>query len=84
MNNEQKYRTVVFYKSYFQEFFEKQRAKVQDKFIWTLNLIEELPKVPETYLKHIENTDGIYEIRVQQGSDILGYSVSSITGSWSF
>jgi phage-related protein len=30
-----------------------------------------LKRVPETYLKHIENTDGIYEIRVQQGSDIF-------------
>ncbi|MBP6127747.1 MAG: type II toxin-antitoxin system RelE/ParE family toxin [Flavobacterium sp.] len=38
--------------------------------IWTLDLIEELPRVPETYLKHIENTDGLYEIRVKQGSDI--------------
>ena len=27
--------------------------------------------VPETYLKHIENTDGLYEIRVQSGSDIF-------------
>ncbi len=26
--------------------------------------------MPETYLKHIENTDGLYEIRVKQGSDI--------------
>ncbi|WP_366933128.1 type II toxin-antitoxin system RelE/ParE family toxin [Flavobacterium sp.] len=32
--------------------------------------MEELPRVPETYLKHIENTDGLYEIRVKQGSDI--------------
>lgn len=29
-----------------------------------------MQRVPETYLKHIENTDGIYEIRVQLGSDI--------------
>jgi phage-related protein len=34
-------------------------------------LIEELERIPETYLKHIENTDGLYEIRVQQGSDIF-------------
>ncbi len=27
--------------------------------------------MPETYLKHIENTDGLYEIRVQLGSDIF-------------
>ena len=44
---------------------------MKDKIIWTLDLIEELPRVPETYLKHIENTDGLYEIRVQQGSDIF-------------
>ncbi len=27
--------------------------------------------VPEIYLKHIENTSGLYEIRVQVGSDIF-------------
>ena len=44
---------------------------MKDKIIWTFDLIEELPRVPETYLKHIENTDGLYEIRVQHGSDIF-------------
>ena len=44
---------------------------MKDKIIWTLDLIEELPRVPETYLKYFENTDGLYEIRVQQGSDIF-------------
>jgi phage-related protein len=44
---------------------------VKDKIIWTFDLIEEHPRVPETYLKHIENTEGLYEIRVQQGSDIF-------------
>lgn len=39
--------------------------------IWTFNLIEDVQKVPETYLKHIENTEGLYEIRVQLGSDIF-------------
>ena len=28
-------------------------------------------RVPETYLKHIESTDGLYEIRVQLGSDMF-------------
>ncbi len=27
--------------------------------------------MPEIYLKNIENTDGLYEIRVQVGSDIF-------------
>lgn len=41
------------------------------KIAWTLKLIEEIQHVPETYLKHIEETDGLYEVRVQQGSDIF-------------
>ena len=34
-------------------------------------MIEELEIVPEKYLKHIESSDGLYEIRVQSGSDIF-------------
>lgn len=71
MEDKLKTRTVIFYKDYFESFFIKQRDKVKDKIIWTLSLIEELEKIPETYLKHIENTSGLYEIRVQQGSDIF-------------
>ena len=34
-------------------------------------MVEDLQRVPESYLKHLENTDGLYEIRVQHGSDIF-------------
>lgn len=44
---------------------------MKDKIIWTFDLIEELQKVPDTYLKYIENTNGLFEIRVQQGCDIF-------------
>ena len=71
MERKQKYRSIAFYKNYFQDFFDKQTKKVKAKIVWTFDLIEELQRVPETYLKHIENTDGLYEIRVQQGSDIF-------------
>ena len=71
MVKDQKYRTIIFYKDYFQAFFLKQRDKVKDKIIWTFDLIEELQRVPESYLKHIENTDGLYEIRVQIGRNIF-------------
>jgi phage-related protein len=71
VESEKKIRIVTFYKDYFVEFFVKQREKVQDKITWTLELIEYLEKIPETYLKHHENTDGLYEIRVKQGSDIF-------------
>jgi phage-related protein len=34
-------------------------------------LIEEIQQIPETYLKHLDGTDGLYEIRIQLGSDIF-------------
>lgn len=39
--------------------------------MWTLLLIEEVQHIPEKYLKHIESTIGLYEIRVQSGNDIF-------------
>jgi phage-related protein len=71
MKEKEKFRTIIFYKDYFQTFFVKQNKKVKAKIVWTFDLIEDLQRVPETYLKHIENTEGLYEIRVQLGSDIF-------------
>jgi phage-related protein len=63
-----KYRSISFYRRYFEEFFVRQEQKVKDKMIWTFRLIEELPQVPESYLKHLSGTDGLYEIRIQAGN----------------
>jgi phage-related protein len=71
VDKDQKHRKITFYKNYFQDFFSKQSEKVKAKMVWTFDLVEDLHRVPETYLKHIENTDGLYEIRVQLGSDIF-------------
>jgi phage-related protein len=66
-----KYRQIYFYKDYFEKFFIKQSAKVKNKIIWTLLLLEDLQIVPEKYLKYIEASDGIFEIRVQVGNNIF-------------
>jgi len=65
VNEKQKYRTIIFYKEYFQNFFDKQNKKVKAKIVWIFEF------VAETYLKHIDNSGGLYEIRVQLGSDIF-------------
>ena len=70
MDKNQKHRKIAFYKNYFQDFFDKQNKKVKAKIVWTFDLVEDLQRIPETYLKQIENTNGLYEIRVQLGSDI--------------
>ena len=69
MSNE-KIRTVFLYKNYFTDFYNQQKQKVKDKIIWTFKLIETIQNVPEDYLKHLEGTDGLYEIRLQVGGDI--------------
>ena len=62
---------MFLYKDYFNDFYKKQKQKVRDKIIWTFRLIESQRQVPDDYLKHIEGTEGLYEIRVQLGSDIF-------------
>lgn len=66
-----KKRELFLYKNYFNEFYDKQSSKVKKKILWTLRVVEDLDRVPELYFKHLENTDGLYEIRVQSGSDIF-------------
>lgn len=75
-------RQIIFYKHYFEDFFKEQNDKVKEKIIWTLQLIQELERIPETYLKHLENTDGLYEIRVQMGSDIFRIFCFFDSGNW--
>ena len=71
MSASNKFRTITIYRQHFPEFFAKQRQKVKDKIIWTFKLIEEIQHVPETYLKYLEGTAGLFEIRVQSGNDIF-------------
>ncbi len=71
MESRRKHRTAIFYKDYFEKFFIEQSEKVKSKIIWTIELIEELERIPETYLKHIETTEGLYEIRIKSGNDVF-------------
>ena len=64
-------RNVFYYKHYYLEFFEAQTAEVQKKFNWTLQLIATMERVPTKYFRHMEGTDGLYEIRVEVGGNIF-------------
>ncbi|MES2266791.1 MAG: type II toxin-antitoxin system RelE/ParE family toxin [Bacteroidota bacterium] len=64
-------RKTIFHKRYFLDFYESLNPTVRKKINWTLDLIETHYLVPEQYLKHLEGTDGLYEIRVQTGSNIF-------------
>ena len=64
-------REIIIYKNYFQDFYNNQNDDVQRKIEWTLGLIRDLEIIPEKYFKHLEGTKGLYEIRVQSGSNIF-------------
>jgi phage-related protein len=67
----EKFRTVEAYKNYFADFLAGLAQPVKDKIYWTFRLIETIPRVSEKYLKKLEGTDGLFEIRIEYGGDIF-------------
>ncbi|WP_439557051.1 type II toxin-antitoxin system RelE/ParE family toxin [Dyadobacter sp.] len=65
-----KVREVSAYRHYFEEFLHAQTLKVQNKIFKIIEAVETLQRVPSSYLKSIQNTNGLYEIRIKLGSDI--------------
>lgn len=63
-------RELIFYKHYFDEFFDGLTVKVQDKIDYVLFLVAHAERIPEKFLKHIEGQKGLYEIRVEVGRNI--------------
>lgn len=62
-------RQIVIYKSYFFDFYNQQPEYVKLKIEWTIQLIRELDRIPKRFFKHVETTNGIYEIRIEAESN---------------
>ncbi|HRO86295.1 MAG TPA: type II toxin-antitoxin system RelE/ParE family toxin [Niabella sp.] len=52
------------------DFYEAQTDEVQRKIEWTLNLLKTIDRVPKKYFDHMTGTDGLFEVRVELGSNI--------------
>ncbi len=65
-----KVREVIAFKDHFEKFLQAQPKKVQDKIFKIIEAIETLERVPSNYLKFMTSTDGLYEARIQLGSNI--------------
>ncbi len=63
-------REIIFYDNHFIEFFQKHDGKVKEKIKYVLELIKQVEKVPEKFLKHLSGTNGLYEIRIEYQSNI--------------
>ncbi|TPG39349.1 type II toxin-antitoxin system RelE/ParE family toxin [Flavobacterium pectinovorum] len=63
-------RKIIFYEHYFIDFYREQDEKVKLKIQYVLELIKQVDRVPEKFLKHLSGTEGLYEIRVEVKSNI--------------
>jgi len=63
-------RKIIFYENHFIEFYQKQDQKVKGKIQYVFELIKQVDRVPEKFLKHLTGTDGLYEIRIEYQSNI--------------
>ncbi len=63
-------RRIIFYENHFLEFYQNQDQKVKTKIQYVFELIKQVERVPEKFLKHLEGKDGLYEVRVEYGSNI--------------
>lgn len=63
-------REILFFEDYYLNFYKGLKPEVKMKFNWTLQLIAILDRVPEKYFKYLTGTDGLFEIRVEVGSNI--------------
>ena len=64
-------RTIQFYKHYFNEFFANQTSQVRKKITQTLVWIQEVDRLPLSIFRSIEGVKGLFEIRVEVGSNIF-------------
>jgi len=63
-------REIVIYGDHFWKFYHRLPAKAQEKIEYVFDLIRYEERVPAKFLKHMESTDGLYEIRVQVSKNI--------------
>jgi phage-related protein len=69
-------RTVKFYRlpngqSPIETFLDSLTGNQAQKVLWVLQLIEELESIPRQYFKKLVDSEGVWEVRIQFGSDIF-------------
>lgn len=64
-------RELIFYRHYFNEFFEQQTEKVKVKIDYVLFVVTHTDRVPEKFLQHMEGQKGLCEIRVEVSNNIF-------------
>ena len=66
----EKVREIRLFKSYFKDFYVAQTEVVRNKINYVLRLIETQRVIPVKFFRNIENSEGIYEIRIEMQGNI--------------
>lgn len=57
-------RKIIIFGNNFYDFYDKQDTKTKRKIDYVIDIIRNVKRVPSKFLKFLEGTEGIYEIRV--------------------
>lgn len=63
-------RTIIFYKQHFTSFYVTLAEDVRRKINSVLTLVRTQQHIPAKFFRQIEETDGLYEIRIEFASNI--------------
>jgi phage-related protein len=63
-------RNIVFYKTYFMDFYLGLDPKTQEKIEFVMDIVKQADKIPAKFFKHIEGSDGLFEIRATHHGNI--------------
>jgi len=63
-------REIRFYEKHFINFYTSLNISIQEKVEYVFKIIRTVDRIPQKFLKYIEGTDGLYEIRIKSGSGI--------------
>lgn len=64
------HRKLSTYGKYFIEFYSKLDKDLQEKIDWVFELVKTVNIIPKKYFQHLENTDGLFEIRIEYEGNI--------------
>ena len=63
-------RKVIFYKSYFQDFYNALDSKTRKKILQVLSWIQSMDIIPVSMMISITGVKGLFEIRIEYSSNI--------------
>jgi hypothetical protein len=68
-------RKIIFFETHFIEFYQNQDAKVKEKIQYVFELLKQVERVPEKFLKHLTETTGFMKFELNTNRIYTGYFV---------